>query len=124
MLLYAYFAKRQRRREQTFEAQHNAAEPPQLVVSDHTTLADTDSPNEKPSSPESGLTSPRSGLTSPQSGLETPGATLSPTQTGPGPGLTPLDSRTSSTGYAQNEHHEYEEHPEVSRANALLLYTR
>ena len=117
MLLYAYFAKRQRRREQAFEAQHNAAEPPRLVVSDHTTLADTDSPNEKPSSPHSGLTSP-------QSGLETPGVTLSPTQTGPGPGLTPLDSRTSSTGYAPNEHHEYEEHPNVSRANVLLLYTR
>jgi hypothetical protein len=117
MLLYAYFAKRQRRREQAFEAQHNAAESPQLVVSDHNTLADTDSPNEKPSSPDSGLTSP-------QSDIETPGATLSPTETGPGPGLTPLDSCTSSTAYAQNEPHEHEEHPDVSRANALLLYLR
>ena len=110
MLLYSYFARRSKRREEAREAEHNAPQQdglPHLVISDHgegpanTEDAEDDSGEKTPTSP----TSP----TSPTNGLQTPGATLSPTRSGPAPGLTPLDSHASSVGTTE----QHEEHPDV-----------
>lgn len=103
MLLYAYFAKRGRRKENEFEAEHNASpqdNTPRLVTSEH-----TDSPSEK---------SP----TSPTDGSQTPGGTLSPSRTGPAPGLTPLDSHAGSSMSTEFHH----EHPDVSPASSASIY--
>jgi hypothetical protein len=104
MLLYAYFAKRGKRKDDEFRARQNADSPdsantPHLVITDHTDDADE---NEK---------SP----TSPTDGSQTPGGTLSPSWTVPQPGLTPLDSHVSSVGSMQLHH----EHPDV--CHSLLL---
>lgn len=100
MLLYAYFAKRGKRKDDAFQRQHNGdsedntnTNTPRLVISDHT---DTKNSGEKSPS-------------SPTGGSQTPGGTLSPKRTGPQPGLTPLDSHVSSATSTQFHH----EHPNV-----------
>jgi hypothetical protein len=105
MLLYAYFAKRGKRKDEEFLAQQNAssqdsAHTPHLVISGHTGNSGEKSP------------------TSPLDGAQTPGGTLSPAPTAPPPGLTPLDSHVSSTTSTQFHH----EHPDVSSPSFFLIH--
>lgn len=97
MLVYAYFAKRGKRRDAEFLAQQTRppqdnANTPQLAFSNQTDNSGEKSPN------------------STADEVQTSRGILSPAPTGPAPGLTPLDSHVSSTTSIQFHH----EHPDVS----------